>query len=244
MEENKIGIAILGSTGNLGQKVLEILEEYPNPYKIEVLSASENIDLLKEQALKFKPNVVVIKNSDLRQKVDDVLWEEDIKTYAGLDALHQVTEMKDVHVVVNAIKGMDGTKPSIMAAVAGKNLILGNTESILNTGSDVLDEISKRGTKLFSLELYQSAFFQLMRGEDIAAIKKVTMGCSINESLRLALKTIYDVKPEIVSFDESMQAMVCIQFVDGIEKSISNVDENQAIKSSLFYPLRVHNDTH
>lgn len=239
MEENKIGIAILGSTGYLGQKTLQILNENPNPYKIEVLTANENADLLIEQALKLKPNVVVVKNDDLRQKVDDVLWEEDIKTYSGLDALHQVTEMKNVHVVVNAIKGSDGTKPSVMAAAAGKNLVLGNTESILESGEDILDEIMKRGTKLFPLEVYQSAFFQLMRGEDIESIREISLSCEDNNGLTHALTTIFDIKPDIITFNKNMESMVQIQFVDGVEKCISKVNEDQAIKSALFYPLRV-----
>lgn len=241
MEENKIGIAILGATGHLGQKILQILTEHPNPYKIEVLTANENADLLIEQALKFKPNVVVVKNDDLRQKVDDVLWGEDIKTYSGADALHQVTEMQNIHVVVNAIKGSDGTKPSVMAAAAGKNLVLGNTESILERGEDVLDEITKRGTKLFPLDVYQSAFFQLIRGEHIESIKKISFGCENNDTLIKALTIIFNIKPEIIAFKRNSEIMVQVQFVDGVEKSISKVDNDQAIKSALFYPLRLTN---
>jgi len=126
-----------------------------------------------------------------------------------------------------------------MAAAAGKNLILGNTESILESGEDVLDEIIKRGTKIFPLEIYQSAFFQLMRGEDIDSIKNISLGCASNDLLIQALTTIFDIKPETISFNQNLETMVQIQFVDGVEKSISKVDEDQAIKNALFYPLRV-----
>src|SRR5688500_13390380 len=98
-------VAILGSTGSIGTQALEVIAAYPDQFEVSVLTAHNNADLLIEQALKFKPNVVVIGNEAAYKRVADVLWAADIKTYCGEKALEEVVEMDEVDIVLTAVVG-------------------------------------------------------------------------------------------------------------------------------------------
>ena len=111
MSEKK-GIAILGSTGSIGTQALEVLEAYPHYFDLQVITANRNADLLIEQALKYKPNSVVIVDENSYKKVKNALWNEDIHVYCGEEALCQVVESNDVHTVLTALVGYAGLKPT------------------------------------------------------------------------------------------------------------------------------------
>ena len=99
---SKKGIAILGSTGSIGTQALEVIEQFPDKFELIALTANRNADLLIEQALKYKPNTVVIVDESQYKKVKDVLWEHDIKVYSGEDSLNQVVEMTEIETVLTA----------------------------------------------------------------------------------------------------------------------------------------------
>ena len=121
---NKKHIAILGSTGSIGTQALEVVEANPSLFVVEVLSANSNSTLLIEQALKFKPNAVVIVDENKYQEVFDILSPKDIKVYAGKDSLSQVVEMDSIDMVLTALVGYSGLKPTINAIKAKKNIAL------------------------------------------------------------------------------------------------------------------------
>ena len=111
MTDNKKHIAILGSTGSIGTQALDVIEANKDLFVVEVLSANSNSDLLIKQALKFNPNAVVIVDETKYQEVFDALSNQDIKVYAGKEALAQVVEMEDIDMVLTALVGYSGLKP-------------------------------------------------------------------------------------------------------------------------------------
>ncbi|MDP6907909.1 MAG: 1-deoxy-D-xylulose-5-phosphate reductoisomerase, partial [Flavobacteriales bacterium] len=130
MENNqdKRHIAILGSTGSIGTQALEVLEANPDAFELEVLTANGKADLLIEQARKHRPNCVVIGSEDLFKKVQDELFDEGIKVFAGADALVQVVEMEEIDIVLTALVGYAGLRPTLAAIEAGKHIALANKE--------------------------------------------------------------------------------------------------------------------
>ena len=111
-------IAILGSTGSIGTQALEVIEQNPEKFEIEVLTANNNVDLLIAQAKKFQPNVVVIANPEKYEYVSGALQNEDIKVFAGADALNQVVQMDTVDLVLTAMVGYSGLLPTYNAIKA------------------------------------------------------------------------------------------------------------------------------
>ena len=113
------GIAILGSTGSIGTQALDVIREQSDTLHAEVLTAGSNADLLIKQALEFKPNAVVIGDESKHGRVFDALFDEGIKVYCGAKALEQVVEMDGIKMVLTALVGAAGLKPTLSAIRAG-----------------------------------------------------------------------------------------------------------------------------
>ncbi len=126
IEVEKRGVAILGSTGSIGTQALEVIEEHHDKLAAEVITAHDNAELLIQQAIKFRPNVVVIGNEAKYDQVTEALNPMDIKVYTGSDALTSVVSMDTVDVVLTGIVGYAGLKPTIAAIKAKKNIALAN----------------------------------------------------------------------------------------------------------------------
>ena len=105
-------IALLGSTGSIGQQTLDIIASNPDLFSVEVLTANNNVNLLIEQAMKFMPNVVIISNEEKYPEIKEALSELPIKVYAGCDAIAQVVEMGSIDTVVTAMVGFSGLLPT------------------------------------------------------------------------------------------------------------------------------------
>ncbi len=130
----KKGVAILGSTGSIGTQALEVIQAYPEQFDLQVITAQSNAKLLIEQAKLFQPNAVVIGDEEKYQEVKDALFSEDIHVYAGSQALCQVVEFNEVHVVLTALVGYAGLKPTLAAIEAGKDIALANKETLVEAG--------------------------------------------------------------------------------------------------------------
>ena len=113
--QKKKGIAILGSTGSIGTQALQVVEAYPKYFDLQVLTANRNADLLIEQAIKHKPNTVVIVDEQQYKKVKDALWSQDIHVYSGPESLNQVVEAEEINVVLAAMVGYAELKPTLSA---------------------------------------------------------------------------------------------------------------------------------
>ena len=171
-------IAILGSTGSIGRQALEVIHAHPDSFEVEVLTAQDNASLLIEQARKFKPNAVVIVNEDHYEDVKQALKNEDIKVYAGENALSSVVQMDTVDMVLAAIVGYSGLKPTIKAIEAGKTLALANKETMVVAG-DLITRIAKeKGVNILPVDSEHSAIFQCVVGEFHNRLEKVILTAS------------------------------------------------------------------
>jgi len=178
MSSDKKSIAILGSTGSIGTQALEVIEEQSQHFEVEVLTAHSNAALLKEQARKFKPNCVVIGNEEAYESLKDELWQEGIKVYCGPEALCQVVEMEEVDIVLTALVGFAGLKPTMHAIEAGKNIALANKETLVVAGELVTEAARAKGVNIYPVDSEHSAIFQCLFGEFHNPIEKIYLTAS------------------------------------------------------------------
>ncbi len=167
------GIAILGSTGSIGQQAIEVVLSHQNEFKIEVLSAYNNVDLLIEQAFMLSPNVVVIGDKFLYSKVNSALSSKNIKVYAGESALNQVVEMSSIDIVLASIVGIAGLRSTLAAIEAGKPVALANKEALVVAGELITKTAAKKGVNIYPVDSEHSAIFQCLSGEFNNKIEKI-----------------------------------------------------------------------
>ena len=172
------GIAVLGSTGSIGTQALDVIREQRDALHVEVLSAQNNADLLVKQALEFKPNVVVIGNEDKWAQVNDALFDLGIKVYSGAEALEQVVETDGIDMVLTAMVGAAGLKPTMRAIQAGKHIALANKETLVVAGELVMAAARKRGVDIHPVDSEHSAIYQCLAGEFHNPIEKVILTAS------------------------------------------------------------------
>ena len=171
-------IAILGSTGSIGTQALEVIEQNPDVFEVEVLTANNNVDLLIRQAVRYRPNVVVIANIEKYAYVAGALHDEDIKVYAGAEALSQVVEMDTVDLVLTAMVGYSGLIPTYNAVKAGKQIALANKETLVVAGEIITKMAREKQVDLLPVDSEHSAIFQCLVGEYMNPIEKIYLTCS------------------------------------------------------------------
>lgn len=173
--KKKKSLAVLGSTGTMGRKTLQLVASFPELFEIEVLTAFNNADLLIRQALDHRPNTVVIGNTEHFRKVSDALFHHDIKVFAGADSIEQVTEMEGIDMVVNAIAGYDGIAASMAAIKAGKPMALANRDSLVVAGELLIKTAAQKHLPLIPVSPPLSALFQCLAGETHNPVEKVIL---------------------------------------------------------------------
>ena len=178
MEVKKKKIAILGSTGSIGTQALEVIFEHSNLFEVEVLTANNNSKLLIEQAIKFKPNTVVITNEEKYKEVDDALFKLGIKVFAGQQSLEEVVEGENIDVVLTALVGYSGLKPTIRAIKAKKTIALANKETLVVAGDLITKLCQENGVKIYPVDSEHSAIFQCLVGENYNPIEKIYLTAS------------------------------------------------------------------
>ena len=171
-------VAVLGSTGSIGTQTLQVIDNHNSLFEVELLTAFNNSTLLIEQALQYRPNVVVIGNSNLYSTVRDALEKTDIKVYAGKDAINQVVEMDTIDTVVIGIAGIDAIEPIIRSLQNNKKIALANKESIVVAGSIIIEEAVKSSGQIIPIDSEHSAIFQCLMGEVGNAISKIVLTAS------------------------------------------------------------------
>ncbi|MDB9774658.1 1-deoxy-D-xylulose-5-phosphate reductoisomerase [Vicingaceae bacterium] len=177
-EKQKKHIAILGATGSIGTQALDVIAANPDKFVVEVLTSNTQADLLIEQAIRYKPNAVVIGDESLYKKISDALWEHDIKTYAGAAALEQVVEMEEIDMVLTALVGYAGLKPTLNAIAAKKAIALANKETLVVAGDLVTELAAKNRVPLLPVDSEHSAIFQCLAGEFHNPIEKIYLTAS------------------------------------------------------------------
>lgn len=175
--KEKKRIAILGSTGSIGTQALQVIEEHSDLYEAYVLTANNRVELLAEQARRFLPEAVVIANEDKYAELRDALADLPVKVYAGADAICQIVREKPVDVVLTAMVGFAGLKPTISAVEAGKAIALANKETLVVAGDLVNRLAHKYHADIIPVDSEHSAIFQCLAGE-VSPIEKIILTAS------------------------------------------------------------------
>lgn len=171
-------IAIFGSTGSVGKQTLEIIDENPELFSAEILTASTNADLLVEQALKYDPNIVVIADESQFSAVQTALIKTNTKVFAGEQALTDVAGMDSYDLMIAAIVGFAGLKPTLKAIQAGKPVGLANKETLVVAGDIVMRTAAENRVPIIPVDSEHSAIFQCLVGEGRNKIDRIILTAS------------------------------------------------------------------
>ncbi len=174
----KKNIAILGSTGSIGTQALEVIRHNPDRFAVEVLTAQSNITLLIKQSIEFLPNAVVIGDDNCYRDLVDALKPYPVKVYSGEAAISQVVEMETIDLVLNALVGYSGLKPTLASIAAGKDVALANKESLVVAGDLVMKEAMASRVAILPVDSEHSAIFQCLSGERYSSVEKIILTAS------------------------------------------------------------------
>lgn len=187
-------IAILGSTGSIGTQALEVIEEHSDLYEAYVLTANRQADLLIEQARRFQPAQVVIADDSLYEYVRDALADQPIQVYAGADALCQVVQNDEVDIVLTALVGFAGLRPTVAAIEAHKQIALANKETLVVAGELVTQLAMEMRAAILPVDSEHSAIFQSLMGEQ-SEIEKIILTASGGPFRQCSLDELKHVTP-------------------------------------------------
>lgn len=171
-------IAILGSTGSIGTQTLDVISRHPDRFVVEVLTANNNAGLLIEQSIKFKPNAIVIGNDECYEEVQSALKKYNIKVFSGVEAISSIVTMDSIDLVLTALVGYSGLKPTISAINSGKNIALANKETLVVAGDLITGLAKKNGVNIYPVDSEHSAIFQCLIGEFNNPIEKIILTAS------------------------------------------------------------------
>ena len=171
-------LCILGSTGSIGTQTLDIVRAYPERYSVYAICAHRSIDKLIEQAREFKPEVVCIADESLYEPLKTALADLPVKVWAGADAIAEVVTMPSIDVVVAAMVGYAGLRPTIEAIKAGKTIALANKETLVVAGEIICNLAVQHHTPILPVDSEHSAIFQSLVGEDQSEIEKILLTAS------------------------------------------------------------------
>lgn len=175
MEQNpKRHIAILGSTGSIGTQALDVIDRHRELFEVDLLTANNNSRLLIEQARKFNPSAVVICNPDLYDEVNAALDPLYIKVFTGIDSICELLKDPQTDIVLTAMVGFSGLKPTIAAIEAGKAIALANKETLVAAGGLIMPLAREKGAPILPVDSEHSAIFQCLQGEH-ARLEKILL---------------------------------------------------------------------
>lgn len=171
-------IAILGSTGSIGTQTLDVVRQHPNEFSVYALSAHRSLDLLIQQALEFNPAVVCIADERLYQPLREALSDLPIKVMAGEKAIAEMVTMPAIDVVVAAMVGYAGLRPTIEAIKAKKTIALANKETLVVAGEIICRLAKRHQVSILPVDSEHSAIFQSLVGEDMHSVEKLLLTAS------------------------------------------------------------------
>ena len=179
MDDNrKRSIAILGSTGSIGTQTLQVVEEHPEIFEVYAITANTRVDELIAQARKFMPEAVVIADESKYPKLKEALSDLPIKVYGGYEAICQIVESKPIDIVVTAMVGFSGLRPTINAIKAGKAIALANKETMVVAGELINALAIEHRTPILPVDSEHSAIFQCLAGEMHNKVEKLILTAS------------------------------------------------------------------
>ena len=171
-------IAILGSTGSIGTQALEVVSQLPAFFEVVVLTAQNRAELLVEQAQTYLPQAVVIGNEAHYAFVRDALKHLNIQVLSGESALEEVVQMESIDMVLTALVGFAGLRPTLAAINAGKSIALANKETLVVAGELVMAHAREKGVEIIPVDSEHSALFQCLEGETQNPIEKIILTAS------------------------------------------------------------------
>jgi len=171
-------LAILGSTGSIGTQTLDVVRAYPDRYSVYAICANRSVDKLVEQAKEFQPEVVCIADESLYEPLREALADLPIKVWAGSESIAEVVTMPSIDVVVAAMVGYAGLRPTIEAIKAGKTIALANKETLVVAGEIICELALQHHTPILPVDSEHSAIFQSLVGEDRSEIEKILLTAS------------------------------------------------------------------
>ena len=177
-EIKKRSIAILGSTGSIGTQTLQVVEEHPDKFEVYAITANTRVDELIQQARKFLPEAVVIADESKYPKLKEALADLPIKVYGGYESICQIVESKPIDIVVTAMVGFSGLRPTINAIKAGKAIALANKETMVVAGEMINELAMKHRTPILPVDSEHSAIFQCLAGEMNNKVEKLILTAS------------------------------------------------------------------
>ena len=187
-------ICILGSTGSIGTQTLQVISEHPDLFEAYVLTANSKADLLIQQAKQYQPCCVVIADESKYDYVREALANEPIQVYAGADALCQVVQMEPIDIVLTALVGFSGLRPTISAIKAGKPIALANKETLVVAGELITQLCLEHKVPLLPVDSEHSAIFQSLMGE-VSPIEKIILTASGGPFRTFTLDQLRNVTP-------------------------------------------------
>jgi 1-deoxy-D-xylulose-5-phosphate reductoisomerase len=171
-------LAILGSTGSIGTQALEVVSEHPDMFGIYALTSNNRVDLLIEQAHRFMPEVVVIANEQKYPEVKEALEDLPVKVWAGPEAIAQVVQMEPIDMVLTAMVGFSGLRPTIAAIKAGKAIALANKETLVVAGELIMSLAKEHNVPILPVDSEHSAILQCLTGAWQNPVEKIILTAS------------------------------------------------------------------
>lgn len=190
-------ISILGSTGSIGTQTLDVISQYPDKFSIVGLSAGKNINLLREQIAKFKPLAVSVEDEESASILASQIPESKTQIFYGQEGAVKLAEMDEADLVVSAMVGASGLRPTLAAAKSGKDIALANKESLVIAGEVLTKEVEKNGTRLLPIDSEHSALFQALECGDSKHVKKLILTASGGPFLNTHQNELDDVSVEV-----------------------------------------------
>jgi len=189
-------IAILGSTGSIGTQALDVIENHPDLFRVNVLTAYNNAELLIRQSLKHKPDIVVIGNHDKYPFVKNSLQHLPVKVMAGMDEIASAASCEKTDIVLTAMVGFAGLYPTLKAVMSGKTIALANKETMVVAGQLVKSLALQYNAKIIPVDSEHSAIFQCLAGEDMNPPEKIILTASGGPFRNVPLKYLKNVTRE------------------------------------------------
>lgn len=219
-------LAILGSTGSIGTQALDVVAMHPDMFEVELLVANNNTELLAAQARRFSPNVVIIGNEQKYSEMVSLLADLPIKVYAGQDAICQAVSMSTIDVVLVALVGFSGLRPTKSAIDAGKTIALANKETLVVAGEYIMASAKQHKVAILPVDSEHSAIFQCLNGERHLDPAKIILTASGGPFRGKTYDDLKDVTPAaaLKHPNWSMGAKVTIDSASLMNKGLESIE--------------------
>ncbi len=225
-------ISILGSTGSIGCSTVDLLRRDPGAYEVEALTARSNVSLLAQQARELKPRLAVIADESLYDALKDALSGTNVAVAAGAAALEEAAAA-DADLVMAAIVGAAGLKPTLAAVARGKTVALANKECLVCAGEVMLKAVERSGATLLPVDSEHSAIFQVFDFDNVEQVERIILTASGGPFLDLDLARMKDVTPAqaVAHPNWSMGAKISVDSATMMNKGL------EVIEASYLFPV-------